>query len=123
MRVSLNWLKELSGIAEIAPEEAARTLTMAGWIVEEVVPIDLSEILVGRVLTQVPHPSSRKPLWIHQVDLGGRQLQIIAGAPNAVPGTVVPVALPGTTVPAGTEVRDGKIVGELAQGMLCSAAE
>src|SRR5437588_507733 len=123
MKVSLNWLKELSGIADIAADEAARTLTMAGWNVEEVVPIDLSEILVGRVLTQVPHPGSRKPLWIHQVDLGGQQRQIIAGAPNAVPGSVVPVALPGTTVPAGTQVRDAKIVGEPAQGMLCSAWE
>jgi phenylalanyl-tRNA synthetase beta chain len=123
MRVSLNWLKELSGITDLGPEKAARTLTMAGWNVEEVQSIDLSEILVGRILTQVPHPSSRRPLWIHQVDLGGQKRQIIAGAPNAVPGSVVPVALPGTTVPAGTQVRDGKIVGELAQGMLCSAAE
>src|SRR5437588_9422544 len=86
MKVSLNWLKELSGIADISADEAARTLTMAGWNVEEVVPIDLSEILVGRVLTQVPHPGSRKPLWIHQVDLGGQQRQIIAGAPTPCPG-------------------------------------
>src|SRR5205085_5210422 len=31
--------------------------------------------------------------------------------------------LPGTKVPSGTVVRDGKIAGEVAQGMLCSADE
>ena len=123
MKVSLGWLKELSGITEISPQEAARVLTMTGSNVEEVIEVDLSRILIGRVLTQVPHPSSTKPLWFHQVDLGGEQRQIIAGAANAVPGSVVPVALPGTTVPSGTLVRDGKIAGELAQGMLCSGAE
>src|SRR6266436_5455093 len=48
---------------------------------------------------------------------------IIAGAPNAVAGTLVPVALPGTRVPSGTLVRDAKIAGEAGQGMLCSADE
>src|SRR5262249_62129107 len=50
-------------------------------------------------------------------------LQIIAGVDNARPGTLVPVALPDTTVPDGTLVRDGKIAGVAAQGMLCSEAE
>ena len=59
MRVSLDWLQELSGLRDIAPREAARVLTMAGWNVEEIVEIDLSQILVGRVITQVPHPASR----------------------------------------------------------------
>jgi phenylalanyl-tRNA synthetase beta chain len=86
--------------------------------------IDLSAILVGRVLEQKDHPSSNKPLWIHQVDIGGgKVIQIIAGASNAVAGTLAPVALPGTKVPSGTVVRDGKIAGELAQGMLCSSEE
>jgi phenylalanyl-tRNA synthetase beta chain len=123
VKASLGWLKELSGISDIAPADAARALTMAGWNVEAVTVVDLSPILVGRVVSQVPHPSSRRPLWIHQVDLGGERRQIIAGAPNAVEGSLVPVALPGTTVPSGTAVRDGKIAGEAAQGMLCSAAE
>jgi phenylalanyl-tRNA synthetase beta chain len=58
------------------------------------------------------------------VDIGGgKVIQIIAGAPNAIAGTLVPVALPGTRVPSGAVVRDGKIAGELAQGMLCSADE
>src|SRR4029077_3507260 len=77
----------------------------------------------GKVLEQVKHPRSRADLWIHQVDVGGRVMQIIAGAPNAVPGTLVPVAMPGTTVPNGKLVKDMNIAGYKASGMLCSAEE
>ena len=80
----------------------------------------LSEIVVGKVLEQIPHPKSRNPLWVHQVDLGDRVEQIIAGAPNAIPGSLVPVALPGTTVPNGKLVKDLNIAGYKASGMLCS---
>src|SRR5437588_5448395 len=97
---------------------------MSGTKIESVEIVDLSAILIGRVLEQKEHPRSNKPLWIHQVDVGGGQVrQIIAGAPNAVAGTLVPVALPGTVRPSGKAVRDGKIAGEAAQGMLCSAEE
>lgn len=124
MRVSHSWLLELAGLRDIPAERAAQVLTMAGWKVEEVIAIDLSAILVGRVLSQVPHPSSRSPLWVHQVDLGDVGTRtIIAGAPNAVAGSLVPVALPGTTVPGGRLVKDMRIAGIPGQGMLCSAAE
>jgi phenylalanyl-tRNA synthetase beta chain len=123
VRFSYEWLCDLAGIRDVAPEQAAETLTMAGFNVEHISVIDYSGIVVGRIISQEPHPKSNKPLWIHQVDLGTETRQIIAGAPNAVPGSLVPVALPGTTVPSGTTVRDGKIAGYEARGMLCSAAE
>lgn len=123
MKFSYEWLCELAGVHDISPQQVADVLTMAGWNVEEIVPVDLSRLLVGRVISQQPHPSSRKPLWVHQVDLGDHTRQIIAGVDNAGPGTLVPVALPDTTVPDGTLVRDGKIAGVDAQGMLCSEAE
>src|SRR5260370_28267335 len=72
---------------------------------------------------QTPHPKSRTALWIPQVVLGSRTEQIIAGAPNAVPGSLVPVALPGTIVPNGKLVRDLNIGGFSAKGMMCSAEE
>jgi phenylalanyl-tRNA synthetase beta chain len=123
MKVSCEWLCDLAGIRDVPPHQAAEVLTMTGWNVDEVVLIDLSQIVIGRVVAQEPHPSSRKPLWIHQVDLGDHVRQIVAGADNAVPGSLVPVALPGTTVPSGITVRDGKIAGADARGMLCSAVE
>ncbi len=124
MRVSWEWLSELAELEGLTPQQGAHTLTMIGFTVEQVELLDLSEILVGRVLSQEEHPRSNKPLWIHQVDVGGgRTRQIIAGAPNAVPGSTVPVALPGTTVPSGRYVREGKIAGFAAEGMLCSREE
>jgi phenylalanyl-tRNA synthetase beta chain len=124
MKVSYEWLGDFVDTSGLTPHEAAELLTMSGTKIESVEVIDLSAIVIGRVLEQKDHPRSNKPLWIHQVDVGGgRVIQIVAGAPNAVAGTLVPVALPGTRVPSGTLVRDGKIAGEAAQGMLCSADE
>jgi phenylalanyl-tRNA synthetase beta chain len=123
MKVSYEWLCDLAGVRDQTPAQVADVLTMAGWEVDSILPIDLSGLVIGRVQSQEPHPSSKRPLWIHQVDLGDELRQIIAGAPNAVPGSLVAVALPGTTVPSGTLVRDAKIAGVDARGMLCSAAE
>jgi phenylalanyl-tRNA synthetase beta chain len=123
VRVSYQWLCELAGVHDLPADRAAHILTMAGWNVEQVTLIDLSEIVVGRVISNQRHPSSRNPLWVHQVDLGGATRQIIAGVDNARPGSLVPVALPGTTVPSGTQVRDLKIAGVAGQGMLCAEDE
>ncbi|HYR47910.1 MAG TPA: phenylalanine--tRNA ligase subunit beta, partial [Candidatus Polarisedimenticolia bacterium] len=124
MRISYEWLGDYVDTNGLSPHDAAEILTMSGTKIESIQVLDLSAIIVGRVLEQKDHPSSNKPLWIHQVDIGGgKVVQIIAGAPNAVAGTLVPVALPGTRVPSGTLVRDAKIAGEAGQGMLCSADE
>ena len=124
MRISYEWLADFVDLTDVPPKEAAVVLTRLGVEVEALTLVDLSQILVGKILEQVPHPKSNKPLWIHQVDLGGgRVQQIIAGAPNAVVGTLVPVALPGTTVPSGAVVKDMNIAGFKAAGMLCSASE
>src|SRR5579859_421673 len=124
MRISYYWFGDYVDTEGLSPHEAAEILTMSGTKIESVQVLDLSAIIIGRVLEQKDHPRSNKPLWIHQVDIGGgKVIQIVAGAPNAVAGTLVPVALPGTKVPSGTVVRDGKIAGEPAQGMLCSADE
>jgi len=123
VRISYEWLGDFVDLDGVTPKDAADVLTRLGVEVESLAMVDLSQIVIGKVLEQKPHPTSRNPLWIHQVDLGGRVMQIIAGAPNAVAGTLVPVALPGTTVPNGKLVKDMNIAGEKASGMLCSAEE
>jgi len=124
MRISYEWLGEFVDLADVSPKDAAEVLTRLGIEVESLSLVDLSQIVVGKILEQVPHPKSRNPLWVHQVDLGGGRVeQIIAGAPNAIVGTLVPVALPGTTVPNGKLVKDMNIAGYKAGGMLCSASE
>ncbi|MHB8587599.1 MAG: phenylalanine--tRNA ligase subunit beta [Candidatus Dormibacteraceae bacterium] len=124
MKISYEWLGDFVDLTDVSPKDAAEVLTRLGIEVESLTLVDLSQIVVGKVLEQVKHPKSRDDLWVHQVDLGGgRVQQIIAGAPNAVVGTLVPVALPGTTVPNGKLVKDMNIAGYKASGMLCSAAE
>src|ERR1700730_9279972 len=123
MRISYEWLSDFVNLEGVAPKDAADVLTRLGVEVESLAVIDLSEIVAGKVLEQIPHPKSNKPLWVHQVDLGTRVEQIIAGAPNAVVGSLVPVALPGTKVPNGNLVKDMNIAGYKAKGMLCSAEE
>jgi tRNA-binding EMAP/Myf-like protein len=123
VRISYEWLGDFVDLEGVTPNDAADVLTRLGVEVESLVLVDLSQILIGKVLEQIKHPTSRDDLWVHQVDVGGRTVQIIAGAPNAVPGTLVPVALPGTTVPNGTPVKDKKIAGYDAKGMLCSSDE
>jgi len=123
MKISFEWLGDFVDLAGVTPKEAAEVLTRLGLEVESLTEVDLSGIIIGQVKEQIPHPRSRSPLWVHQVDLGNRTEQIIAGAPNAVPGSLVPVALPGTTVPNGKLVRDLNIAGFSAKGMLCSAEE
>jgi phenylalanyl-tRNA synthetase beta chain len=123
MKLSYEWLGEFVDLDGVTPKEAADLLTRLGVEVESLSVIDLSDIIIGKVIEQKKHPKSRNDLWIHQVDLGDRTEQIIAGAPNAVPGSLVPVALPGTTVPNGKLVKDLNIAGFSAKGMLCSAEE
>src|SRR5207244_5910077 len=123
MRISYEWLGDFVDLDGVTPKDAADVLTRLGVEVESLTMVDLSQIVIGKVLEQKPHPKSRNPLWIHQVDLGDHVQQIIAGAPNAVPGSLVPVALPGTTVPNGKVVKDMNIAGFRASGMLCAAAE
>jgi len=123
MKISYEWIGDFVDLDGVTPKEAAEVLTRLGIEVESLTVIDLSQIIVGKVLEQKPHPKSKTKLWIHQVDLGTRTEQIIAGADNAVPGSLVPVALPGTTVPNGKVVKDLNIAGYSAKGMLCSAEE
>src|SRR5256885_1269976 len=123
VRISYEWLGDFVDLEGVAPKDAADVLTRLGVEVESLTLVDLSQIVIGKVLEQVKHPTSRNDLWVHQVGIGGKTQQIIGGAPNAVPGSLVPVALPGTTVPNGTPVKDTKIAGYDAKGMLCSSDE
>ena len=124
MRISYEWLGDFVDLEGVSPKDAAEILTRQGVEVESLTLVDLSEIVIGKVLEQIKHPTSRNDMWVHQVDVGGKTLQIIAGAGNAVPGSLVPVALPGTTVPSGKYVRpNANIAGFTGSGMLCSSDE
>ncbi len=124
MNVSLNWLKDYVDLS-CTPREFAEAMTMSGTKVEgyEELGEKLHGIVVGRLLSVVPHPDSDH-MVICQVDVGGeRPLQIVTGAQNVSEGDLVPVCLNGALLPDGKTIKTGKLRGVVSEGMLCSIGE
>ena len=102
MKISYNWLKEFAPFT-LEEEKAAEILTDLGLEIEgmerwESVRGGLRGIVIGKVLTCVPHPNSDH-LHITTVDLGdGSPVQIVCGAPNVAAGQTVPVATLGAVL-------------------------
>jgi len=124
VRASYKWLAEYLDLAGLSPAELADRLTSAGLAVDAVDPLNrgVEGVVIGKILEVRPHPQADR-LKVCRVDVGGRQLEIVCGAPNAAPGLVVPVALPGAKLPGGVEIRIAEFRGVSSHGMLCSADE
>ena len=123
MKVSVAWLRELSGV-DLPVDRLAHVLTMGGLEVEEVAPVAgaFEKIVVAHVLGVAPHPNADK-LRVTEVDAGtGMTLTIVCGAPNVAAGQKVPCALVGAKLP-GLEIKQAKLRGVESSGMLCSARE
>ncbi|NNC98860.1 MAG: phenylalanine--tRNA ligase subunit beta [Gammaproteobacteria bacterium] len=129
MQISESWLREWV-VSDLPPSELAEKLTLAGLEVESIETasrlsgskINQRKIVVGRIEAAVPHTDADR-LRVCEVNIGKKtNLQIVCGAANANPGTVVPVAQPGAKLPA-LEIKQTEIRGVHSEGMLCSAAE
>ena len=123
MKVTYNWLKELTNTS-LTVEEIAERLTMLGLEVEGIYPTvpELEGVVIGEVLDVQPVRDSDY-LKVCRVNLGAEQLQIICGAPNVASGQKVPVAVDGARLPGGMTIQTKKIRGIVSQGMICSEAE
>jgi phenylalanyl-tRNA synthetase beta chain len=123
MKVSLSWLQSYVEI-QMDVEALANMLTMAGLEVDAVYDrYDfLSTVLVGQITSIGPHPKADK-LKLCDVQAGEQCYRVVCGAPNAATGLRAPLALPGTELIDGTILSEGKIRGEISQGMLCSEVE
>ena len=131
MKISYNWLKQFIKI-DWQSEETAALLTDLGLEVEVVekyqsVKGGLEGIVVGHVLTCVPHPDADR-LKITTVDLGdGNPVQIVCGASNVAAGQKVPVATIGTILydkeGESFTIKKGKIRGQESHGMICAEDE
>jgi len=123
MRVSCKWLEELAPTG-YSPEKVAATLTNLG--LETNIAEDrrgwYQGIVTGRVLSAEKHPGADK-LTLCQVDVGGRTLNIVCGAPNVAAGQHVPVAMVGATLPDGMKIEKRKVRGQASEGMICSEQE
>ncbi|HMI06519.1 MAG TPA: phenylalanine--tRNA ligase subunit beta [Flavobacterium sp.] len=131
MKISYNWLKQFVKI-DWKSEDTAALLTDLGLEVEVVekyqsVKGGLEGIVVGHVLTCVPHPNADR-LKITTVNLGdGVPVQIVCGASNVAAGQKVPVATIGSTLydKEGNPftIKKGKIRDAESHGMICAEDE
>ncbi|WP_030007066.1 phenylalanine--tRNA ligase subunit beta [Picosynechococcus sp. NKBG042902] len=125
MRISLNWLKEFVEIT-LSPEELAKTLTIAGFEVEEIEDRRrlADGVVVGKVVSREPHPDADK-LSVCQVDIGADELStIVCGAKNVRADIFVPVATLGTYLPTiDLKLKPTKLRGVKSSGMICSLSE
>lgn len=124
MRVSLRWLKQLYP-TDLTVDQIVERLTMGGLEVESVHDLGMvsGKIVVAKILETEPHPNADK-LRVCKVDAGQPEpLQIVCGAPNALPGILIPCALPGAELPGGFKIKKSKIRDVESAGMLCSGKE
>lgn len=123
MRLPLRWLKEYVDF-NVTVDEFVEKLMWRGF---EMASVDdelpgVEGVVVGKVLTVEEHPNSDH-LHICTVDAGtGEILQIVCGAPNVVPGILVPVAVIGSKIGPNV-MQPAKLRGVDSYGMLCSGKE
>ena len=142
MNISYNWLKRYINLQDDA-ETVAKILTSIGLEVGTVERIEtirggLRGLVVGEVLSCVPHPNSDH-LHLTTVNVGAVDAQgastdeagnhilpIVCGAPNVAAGQKVIVATIGTVLYDGDEsftIKKGKLRGEDSCGMICAEDE
>jgi len=125
MQLSMNWLADFTDVSDVTIKDYCDRMTMTGSKVEtyEVLAEDITKVVVGKILSVVPHSNSDH-LVICQVDIGiGEPVQIVTGANNVFAGAIVPVATDGSTLPGDIKIKKGKLRGEVSCGMLCSIGE
>ncbi len=125
MNLSRRWLLDYVDINGISDKEFADAMTLSGSKVEcyEKEAAELSNIVVGKILSLERHPDSDH-MWICQVCVGKDEpIQIVTGAQNLKEGDFVPAALDNSVVAGGKKIKAGKLRGVLSCGMLCSLGE
>lgn len=123
MRVPLSWLSEYVDF-DCTAEELVEIFSLHSQEVDGVERFGVAdgEVVVGEVQEFGPHPNADR-LGVAKVDLGGREVQIVAGAPNPYPAARVPVVLPGSVLADGTRLKKARLRGLDSYGMMMSERE
>jgi len=123
LRVPLTWLHEYLDFDQTA-SELVDLFALHSQEVDGVYRFGVAdgEVVVGQVVEFGPHPDADR-LFVAKVDLGGEEVQIVAGAPNPYPGARVPVVLPGSVLADGTKLRKATLRGLESYGMMMSERE
>jgi phenylalanyl-tRNA synthetase beta chain len=123
LRVPLTWLHEYLDF-DLSADELVDLFSLRSQEIDGVYRLGVTdgEVVVGEVVEFGPHPHADR-LFVARVDLGGREVQIVAGAPNPYPGARVPVVLPGSTMSDGMRLRAARLRGLESYGMMMSERE
>lgn len=123
MKLPLKWLQEYTDY-DIAHDEFVERMLWRGFEVAEVKPelADVENVVVAKIKSAARHPNADK-LSVCEVDVGGKTLTIVCGAPNVRAGMLTPAALPGAKLPGGITITPTEMRGVVSNGMLCSGKE
>jgi len=123
MKLSYNWLKELTG-CKLSPEKLAKILNLHVASVEKIEKLgrELDKVIVAEILEIKKHPQADK-LQVVKVKTNKKIYKLVCGAFNIKVGDRVPLALPGAKLVNGMIIQESVIRGEKSQGMLCAEDE
>ena len=124
MNLSRKWLNEFVTV-DANDKDFAEAMTLSGSKVEvtEDLGAEISNVVVGRILSMERHPDSDH-MWVCQLEVGkDGPIQIVTGAWNIHVGDLVPVALHKSTLPGGKKIEKGKLRGVVSNGMMCGLYE
>src|SRR5207247_940076 len=119
----LSWIRDFTPV-DAPTADLVAALNQLGLEVEAVEEPgrEIARVVVARALAVERHPDADK-LTLVDVDFGAGQTRVVCGAPNVVPGMVVPYAPAGATLPGGLTLERRKIRGVVSDGMLLSSRE
>ncbi len=87
--------------------------------VNVVLPMFESGFIVAEVQQVEPHPDA-DALFVCQVNIGTKVIQIVTNSQKVKPGFHLVVALPGAMLLDGQVLQEGMMLKVLSQGMFCS---
>ena len=124
MKTTFGWLKTHIDLTASLDDMVA-ALAMRGLEVDGIEDraAALKPFIVARVVSAEKHPNADK-LKLCRVDIGGKEVQVVCGAPNAHAPMLAVFAPVGAVIPrTGAVLKASAIRGVESQGMLCSGYE
>lgn len=131
MNSPVKWLLEYTDLKGFDTDEKiaelASELTLSGSKVETVEKLEskVKKVVVTKCVSMKRHENSDH-MFVCIMDAGaknGGETQIVTAAQNVRVGAHIPVALDGAILADGTEIKTGKLRGEVSYGMMCSFEE
>jgi phenylalanyl-tRNA synthetase beta chain len=123
MKVSYQWLKELTGL-DWSPDEMGDRLTLAGTACEYIEPTAkyLDKVVVAQV-AELGAIEGADKIKKAVVDTGTERLDVVCGAPNVAAGQKIAFAPIGTVLVDDFAIKKVEIRGVESFGMICSERE